>query len=135
MAAMTITTTTMAASLGLGARVVGDQDPPGMGGFLVTDKIIATTSSSSTSTSTNPRVWPSTFVLAPKPGEAARLHKQHQVVALGGQNAIAAECRGPVVPADQTAVVVDVPVLGHVHPQHVLTAVALDAERSVGKDP
>ena len=33
-----------------------------------------------------------------------------------GPNAIAPEIRGPVVPAGQTAVVVDVPVLGHARP-------------------
>ena len=52
---------------------------------------------------------------------AGASHKHHRVVALGGPYAIAPEIRGPVVPAGQTAVVVDVPVLGHVDPQHVLT--------------
>ena len=49
------------------------------------------------------------------------------------QNAIAPEIRGPGVPAGQTAVVMDVPKLGHVDLQHVLTAVALNARRIVGE--
>jgi hypothetical protein len=54
---------------------------------------------------------------------------------LGGQNAIAPESRDPVVPAEQTAVMVDVPVLGRVDLHYVLTAATPEAARICWLDP